>query len=191
MSEVPTTYLTAEEYLALERASESKNEYRDGQMVAMPGGSYEHSLIIVNLIQAIGRHLRRPYKVLSSDMRVLVPAVGLYTYADVVVLRGEPTLSDRHRDNLTNPAVIIEVLSPSTESYDRGRKFRQYQGLDSLQEYILVSQDRPKVEQFLRQDDREHWLPTVVTDLSASIVLPSIGCQLALADIYDQVRFKT
>jgi Uma2 family endonuclease len=160
-------------------------------MVAMPGGSYEHSLIIVNLIQAIGRHLRRPYKVLSSDMRVLVPAVGLYTYADVVVLRGEPTLSDRHRDNLTNPAVIIEVLSPSTESYDRGRKFRQYQGLESLQEYILVSQDRPKVEQFLRQDDREHWLPTVVTDLSASIVLPSIGCQLALADIYDQVRFKT
>src|ERR1700730_4228044 len=166
--------LTAEEYLTLERAALDKSEYLDGQMVAMPGGSYRHSLITTNLIQAIGRHLQRPYKVLSSDMRVLVPATGLYTYADAVGLRGEPTLSDKYRDNLTNPAVIIEVLSPSTESYDRGRKFRHYQALDSLREYVLVSQDRPKVEQFSRQDDREHWLLTVVTDPVGSIILPSI-----------------
>jgi len=183
-------YLTAEEYLALERVALDKSEYLDGQMVAMPGGTYRHSLISVNLIQAIGRHLQRPYKVLNSDMRVLVPATGLYTYPDVVVIRGEPTLSDQHRDNLTNPAVIIEVLSPSTESYDRGRKFRHYQTLDSLREYLLISQDRPKIEHFLREDDREHWRPTVVTDLAASITLPSIGCQLELSEIYDGVLFE-
>jgi Uma2 family endonuclease len=189
MSVDTRSHLTAEEYLTLERAALDKSEYLDGQMVAMPGGSYRHSLITINLILAIRRHLQRPYKVLSSDMRVLVPATGLYTYADVVVLRGEPTLSDKYRDNLTNPAVIIEVLSPSTESYDRGRKFRHYQALDSLREYVLVSQDRPKVEQFSRQDDREHWLLTVVTDPVGSITLPSIGCQVAMSDIYDQVRF--
>ncbi|HVR07312.1 MAG TPA: Uma2 family endonuclease [Thermoanaerobaculia bacterium] len=190
MSVRTRSHLTAEEYLALERVALEKSEYLDGQMVAMPGGTYRHSLISVNLIQAIGRHLQRPYKVLNSDMRVLVPATGLYTYPDVVVIRGEPTLSDQHRDNLTNPAVIIEVLSPSTESYDRGRKFRHYQTLDSLREYLLISQDRPKVEHFLREDDRERWRPTVVTDLAASITLPSIGCQLELSEIYDGVLFE-
>jgi Uma2 family endonuclease len=191
MSEVPTTYLTAEEYLALERAAMDKSEYRDGQMVAMPGASYEHNLITANLIYAIGAQLRGgPCKVLGVKMRILVPVTGLYTYPDVIVLHGEPDLADKYFDTLTNPTVIIEVLSPSTEAYDRGKKFQQYRTLDSLREYLLVSQDRPSVEQFIRQDDGEQWILTVVTDLATSIVLPSIGCQLTLADIYDQVRFK-
>jgi Uma2 family endonuclease len=185
-------HLTAEEYLALERASETRSEYLEGQMVAMPGGSYEHSLIAANLIQAIGRQLRgRPCRVLSGDMRVLVSATGLYTYADVVVLCGKPALADKHYDTLTNPTVLIEVLSSSTEAYDRGEKFQQYITLESLRECLLISQDRPNVEQFIRQDDREHWLFTAVTDPTASIVLPSIGCQLAMVEIYDQVRFET
>ncbi len=183
------SYLTAEEYLALERTAEDKSEYFDGQMVAMPGGTYRHSLITTNLIYAIRKSVKRTCKVLSGDMRVLVPAIGLYTYADAVVLRGEPTLSDEHRDNLTNPTVIIEVLSPSTERYDRDKKFQRYQRLDSLREYLLISQDRPKVEQFVRQGDGESWLPTVVTDVAASVVLPSIDCQVAMADIYDGVEF--
>jgi Uma2 family endonuclease len=185
-------YLTPEEYLAVERASETRHEYLDGQMVAMPGGSYEHSLIGANLIQSIGRQLRGgPCRVLSSDMRVLVSATGLYTYADVVVLCGEPALVDKYSDLLTNPIVLIEVLSPSTEAYDRGRKFQQYITLESLQEYLLVSQDRPNVEQFVRHEDRDHWVFTAVTDLAASIALPSIGCELALAEVYDHVRFET
>jgi Uma2 family endonuclease len=191
MSEVPTTYLTAEEYLALERAARDKSEYLDGQMVAMPGASYAHNLITANFIYAIRTQLRgSPCKVLGGDMRILAPVTGLYTYPDVIVLRGEPDLTDKYFDTLTNPTVIIEVLSPSTEAYDRGKKFQQYRTVDSLREYLLVSQDRPSVEQFIRQDNGEQWILTVVTDLAAGVVLPSIGCQLALADIYDQVRFK-
>ena len=185
-------YLAPEEYLALERASETRHEYLDGQMVAMPGGSYEHSLIAANLIHELAGQLRAgPCTVLGGDMRVLVSSTGLYTYADVVVVSGEPILADRHSDILINPTVLIEVLSPSTEAYDRGRKLQQYFKLESLREYLLVSQNRPNVEQFVRQEDREHWLFTAVTDLAASIVLPSIGCELALAEIYDHVRFKT
>jgi Uma2 family endonuclease len=191
MSEVSTPYLTAEEYLALERAARDKSEYLDGQMVAMPGASYEHNLITANLIYVIGTQLRGgPCKVLGVKMRILAPAAGLYTYPDVIVLRGEPALTDKYFDTLMNPTVIIEVLSPSTEAYDRGKKFQQYRTVDSLREYLLVSQDRPSVEQFIRQDNGEQWILTVVTDLAAGVVLPSIGCQLALADIYDQVRFK-
>jgi Uma2 family endonuclease len=184
-------YLSPEEYLALERASETRNEYLGGEMIAMTGASRRHSLVTTNLIREIGQQLKgRPCEVLNGDMRVWVPSTGLYTYADVVAVCGEPALADGFFDTLTNPTLLIEVLSPSTQDYDRGTKFVYYRALDSLREYLLVSQNQPRVEHYLRQEDG-NWLLSEKTDLAASIALPSIGCQLAMADIYDKVPFDT
>jgi len=183
--------VTPEEYLALERAAERKSEYLDGEIIGMTGASRRHSLIAANLIREIGQQLKgRSCEVLTGDMRIRVPATGLYTYADVVAVCGEPALADGHFDTLTNPAVLIEVLSPSTQDYDRGTKFVHYRTLDSLREYLLVSQDRPRVEQYTRQEDG-NWLLSEKADLAATVILPSIGCQLAMAEIYDRVRFET
>jgi Uma2 family endonuclease len=188
MSVPAVSYLTVEEYLALERSSEIRHEYVDGGMVAMTGGSAEHSLIIGNLVAELRAQLkRRPCRVHPTDLRVLAPS-GLYTYPDVVAVCGESRFEDEHRDTLLNPTLIAEVLSPSTESYDRGRKFEQYRTLESLREYLLVSQDRPRVEQYLRQDGNL-WLFKDVAGLDQVVALPSLECELALAEIYDKVGF--
>ncbi len=183
------SYVTPEEYLALERAAERKSEYRDGEIVGMTGATRRHSLIAVNVSSDLNRQLEdRPCEVHVNDLRVLIAASRLYTYPDVIVVCGEPALADRYRDILTNPTVLIEVLSPSTEAYDRGAKFEHYRTLDSLREYLLVSQSRPHVDHFLRQDNGR-WVLSAATDVAATIVLPSIQCQLALARIYKKVRF--
>ncbi|HXO27931.1 MAG TPA: Uma2 family endonuclease [Thermoanaerobaculia bacterium] len=182
-------YVTPEEYLALERAAERKSEYRDGEIVGMTGATRRHSLITVNVSSELNRQLKgRPCEVHVNDLRVLIAARRLYTYPDVIVVCGEPALADRYRDILTNPTVLIEVLSPSTEAYDRGTKFEHYRTLDSLREYLLVSQSRPQVDHFMREDDGP-WLLSAANDLTATIVLPSIQCQLAMAEIYDKVKF--
>jgi Uma2 family endonuclease len=183
-------YLTPEQYLALERAAETRSEYLDGEMIAMTGASRRHSRITLNVGSELDRLLEdRPCEVHINEFRVLVAANGLYTYPDVIVLCGEPALTDEFFDTLANPTVLIEVLSPSTEAYDRGRKFDLYRALDSLREYLLVSQDRPRVEQFIRQQDSSHWLLSVATDVTGTIVLPSIQCQLPMARIYRRVTF--
>lgn len=183
-------YLTPEEYLALERASESKSEYIDGEMFAMTGASLHHSLITLSLGGELRQQLKgRSCSVFVNDLRVWVPAAGLYTYPDVGVVCGEPALADEHFDMLTNPTVLIEVLSPTTEAYDRGRKFEAYRTLASLREYLLVSQDRPRVEQYIRQEDGSHWTFSAETGLDAILELPSIQCRLALVEIYDKVGF--
>lgn len=185
---IQRTYLTAEEYLELERGSEMKHELIDGEMVAMTGGSWSHGLIIGNMVVALKTRLReRRCSVIPSDLRVRSSA-DVYVYPDVVVACGEPRLEDNQRDTLLNPALIVEVLSPSTESYDRGRKFEHYQMLDSLKEYVLIAQDRPRIEHYLRQDGHV-WLYTEVSNLDGSISLPSLGCEVPLSEIYDQVAF--
>jgi Uma2 family endonuclease len=135
----------------------------------------------------LSRELKpQPCEVYPSDMRVRVSATGLYTYPDVVVVCGEPRLEDDEQDTLLNPSLIIEVLSPSTESYDRGKKFEHYRTLESLVEYLLVAQDEPRVEQFVRQPGGT-WLFTATSGRDAVVHLPSLGCSLALAEIYDKV----
>ncbi len=182
-------YVTPEEYLALERAAERKSEYRDGEIVGMTGASRRHSLITVNVGSELHRQLEdRPCEVHIAALRVLVAARRLYTYPDVIVVCGEPALADRYRDILTNPTVLIEVLSPSTEAYDRGTKFEHYRTLDSLREYLLVSQSRPQVDHFMRQDDGP-WVLSAANDLAATIVLPSNQSKLAMARIYKKVRY--
>jgi len=178
---------TVEEYLALERQAEFKSEYIDGQIVAMSGGSFAHSRIGTDLVIALGNLLDRTRcEVLNSDMRVRVDP-RLYTYPDATVICDEPELEDAEQDTLLNPAVIFEVLSPSTEAYDRGKKFRRYQRIPSLRQYVLVSQSQPTIEVFTRQGD--FWTYREASGLDASIFLESIDCTLALGEVYARVRF--
>jgi Uma2 family endonuclease len=181
--------LTPEEYLAQERAAETKSDYLDGEMIAMTGASLRHGDVVTNLMLALGTRLKGgPCRVHASDLRVLVSATGLYTYPDITVYCGEPILTDSYFDTLTNPTLLIEVLSPSTAAYDRGTKLEHYRRLESLRECLFVAQERPKIEQYTRQEDPKSWLLTELTDLAASIVLPSIGCQVPMTEVYDRVR---
>ncbi|MDX6385258.1 MAG: hypothetical protein QOK48_2831 [Blastocatellia bacterium] len=188
MSSRPKRLLTSEEYLALEREAEYKSEFYQGEVFAFAGASLRHNLIAANFLASTHSQLRGgACSSFSSDMRITIPQTSHYTYADVVVVCGQPQLADDFKDNLLNPIVIVEVLSPATESYDRGKKFESYQRIESLMEYVLVSQDRPRVEQFLRQTDGR-WLYSE-TSAEGSIKLTSIDCELYLNDIYEKVEF--
>jgi Uma2 family endonuclease len=184
--------MTPEEYLAFERASEQRHEYLAGEVFAMGGASRLHNLIVTNLVRELSQKLKdRPCFVYANDLRVEVDAdEGLYTYPDVVVVCGEQELRDDHEDTLLNPAVIFEVLSPSTESYDRGEKFTLYRKLPSLTEYVLVSQSRPLVEHFVRRPDGQ-WLLSDAAGLAAVVELPALECRVELAEIYDKVEWAT
>ncbi|MGV3724708.1 MAG: Uma2 family endonuclease [Actinomycetota bacterium] len=191
MSAAHELRLTPAEYLAIEREAERKSEYHDGRMYLMSGASEAHVLITMNVSWELGAQLRdRPCRVYASDMRLKVTTAGLYTYPDVMAACGDIRLEDARRDTLLNPSVIIEVLSPSTAAYDRGRKFALYRELESLQEYVLISQDEHRVERFARQADSRDWLQTVVTGLDGMLELPSIACRLHLSEVYRKVELS-
>jgi Uma2 family endonuclease len=186
MSSLPTYYLTPEEYLAVERKAEYKSEYVDGIMYAMAGGSERHNLIAANIIISIGIQLRnRPCRVYPSDLKVRVPNSKRFFYPDVSVVCGETGFADDERDVILNPVLIVEVLSESTAAYDRGKKFLSYQQINSLQEYLLVSQDEVIVEHYVRQNN-DTWIYAKAIGLEETIILPSIECEAALRDIYDK-----
>jgi Uma2 family endonuclease len=186
LSSLAQSLHTPEEYLELERKAKSKSEYLNGRILAMAGASVEHNTITSNLVRSLGNaFLGRPCRVFSSDMRVKVSATGLYTYPDVLALCGDLLFDDLHRDTIANPAVIIEVLSPSTEAYDRGEKFAHYRRLDSLTDYVLVTQDKILVEHFVRQGSL--WVLDEKGTLEDTLHLTSIGCDLQLGEIYDKV----
>jgi len=187
MSTQPKTFLTPEEYLLIERKAEYKNEYFNGEIFAMVGANREHNVIALNIAGELREQLKsRPCEAYISDMRVRIPATGLYTYPDVVVVCGEPKFDDDHLDTLTNPTVLIEVLSPTTESYDRGRKSSHYRTAESLAEYLLVSQDEYRVEQYSKQPDGR-WLLTDIRSPDGVVNLASIQCNLKLKDVYAKV----
>lgn len=180
---------TPEEYLARERKALTKSEYRNGQIHAMPGASRKHNLITGNTLVELHLQLRnRECEVYPSDMRVKVSSTGTYTYPDVVVVCDEPRFGDTHFDTLLNPTVLIEVLSPSTAAYDRGDKFAAYQKLDSLSEYVLISQDAVRVEHYLRQE--QEWDLTEFRSLADVFSLVSIDCELPLQAIYAKINFS-
>jgi len=187
MSSERKTHLSPDEYLALERKSPIRSEYLDGDMVAMSGGSREHNLIVTNIVSELRTQLKgRPCEVYPSDMRVKVDQTGLYTYPDVTVVCGEPKFEDANVDTLMNPTVIFEVLSDSTESYDRGTKFGHYRKIGSLIEFLLVSQSGHRIEQYVRQKEGP-WLRSEVRGTTDRIELPSISCSLMLSEVYDRV----
>lgn len=176
-----------EEYLAIEREAEYKSEYLAGEIYAMVGASRQHNRIVTNCVGELRQQLKgRPCWVYSNDLRVKVNPTGLYTYPDVVVTCGGERFEDAQQDTLLNPLVIIEVLSKSTESYDRGEKFEHYRKLDSLMEYLLIAQDKQHLEHYIRQPDSQ-WLLSETSNLEDRVHLPSIECELALAEVYDKV----
>jgi Uma2 family endonuclease len=188
MSTVAQPGLTPEAYLVRERAATERSEYVNGQVYALSGASRVHNLIAANLIRELSTRLRgRPCETYGSDMRVKVSPTGMYTYPDVVVACGEPRFEDAHVDTLLDPTLIVEVLSDSTEAYDRGHKFAHYRRLASLREYVLVAQHHPIIERFELQG--EFWTLTDAIGLDATIELASVGCTLALRDVYDRVEF--
>jgi Uma2 family endonuclease len=187
VSTQPKTFLTPEEYLEAEREAEYKSEYYEGEIFAMAGAGEAHNVLVGNLVADLHQQLRsHPCRVYPSDMRVRVSATGLYTYPDVVVVCGERRFLDERRDTLLNPSLLVEVLSPSTEAFDRGRKFEHYRSIESLNEYLLVASDRVHVDLYTRQPDGR-WLLTSASRLEDSLDLQSIGCRLALADLYEKV----
>jgi Uma2 family endonuclease len=186
MSSLPSYYLSPEEYLAIERQAEYKSEYVDGVMYAMAGGSERHNLIAGNLITELNIQLREvPCRVYTSDLKVRVPNSKRFFYPDVSVVCGETQFADDESDVVLNPILIAEVLSESTAAFDRGKKFQSYQQIESLQEYLLVSQDEHLAEHYLRQDNG-HWLYTKVSGLDGIVILPTLKCQLSLSDIYNK-----
>ena len=179
--------VTPEEYLALERKADYRSEYLHGEIFAMTGASRKHNLISGNIFAGLHRQLRdKSYEAYQSEMRVKVAASGLYTYPDVVVVCGEPQFEDDSLDTLLNPTVLFEVLSKTTERYDRIAKSGYYRPLDSLAEHLLVAQDEIRVEQYVKQVDGQ-WALTEVGSIEGTVYLQSIGCSLAVGEIYDKV----
>ena|ERR1051325_1444691 len=189
MASVPEYRLTPEEYLRMERAAEYKSEYDDGVIIAMSGASLRHNIIVHGLARSIGNRLENRCLVLSNDMKVRVLNPTRFFYPDVLVVCDRPQVADDQKDVLLNPLIVIEVLSESTAKYDRERKFLSYQEIDSLKEYVLVSQDSPRVEHYRRE--AEHWVYTKSEGLEGTVALPSAGCEIPLREIYAQVDFTS
>ncbi|MDX6484416.1 MAG: hypothetical protein QOE95_2187 [Gaiellaceae bacterium] len=180
---------TPDEYLALERGSEIRHEFLDGTVYAMAGESPTHSAICFNLAGALHPQLREANcRGFSPNMKVRAGEAGLYAYPDLAVVCGEAVFHDRHGDVLLNPTVIFEVLSRSTQAYDRGEKFERYKSIETLRDYVLVSQDRPRLEHFSRRPDGA-WVYAELEVTDDALTLDSINCRVALADIYDRIDF--
>ena len=179
---------SAQEYLELERRAATKSEFFAGEIFAMTGASRDHNLIVANLVRELTLELKgRPCETYPSDMRLKVNATELYTYPDLAVVCGPPQFDDEQKDTLLNPTLIVEVLSISTEAYDRGKKFAHYRKIGSLAEVLLVSQDKPHVDRYVRQPDNQ-WLLAEWDGLQSRVLLTSIDCRVDMAEIYDKVE---
>jgi Uma2 family endonuclease len=189
VSTQPKTFVTPEEYLDLERKAEFKSEYHDGKIFAMSGGSTRHDDIVAQLSGLVHQHLRgnKKCKWYTANMRMLVEASGLCTYPDLSVVCGKRSYADTHVDTLTNPTLLVEVLSPSTEDYDRGRKAAMYRRIPSLQELLIISQDSYEVELSRRMPDGS-WSLLEAVGLEASVDLQSIAYTLRLSELYERVQ---
>jgi Uma2 family endonuclease len=191
MSLQPKPTFTGQEYLDWERQQDTRHEYFDGEIFAMTGASRKHNLVCVNIAASLHAQLRgKPCEVYTNDMRVKVSETGMYTYPDIVAACENPAFEDAAVDTLLNPVLIIEVLSDSTEPYDRGAKFLHYRTLASLQDYLLVAQDVYRVEHYVRQADNR-WLLTEYQDPDDSIHLESVACRLVLREMYERVTVRT
>lgn len=182
--------LTPEEYLDIERNAECKSEYYNGEMFALAVASYVHNRITRNISKALGLQLKgTKCEEFQSDLKIKEKISGLFTYPDIVVICGEPEFYDEEKDVVVNPTVIMEVLSKSTETYDRGFKFELYRRINTLKDYFMVSQDKISIEYYSRNDD-DSWILKEFKDLNQNIEMKSIGCILELKDVYYKVDLK-
>ncbi len=186
----PKTHFTPDEYLTFERGAETKHEYVDGQIYAMAGASPSHNQICFNVIGELHRQLKGTSCFgFASDQKIRTDPMDLFSYPDITIVCGEAKFHDEHEDVILNPKVVIEVLSPTTEAFDRGEKFARYRQLKSLSDYILIAQDRSSVEHYTRQKGKRPWLYTVETEMESELAIDSIKCRLKSADVYDRVVF--
>jgi Uma2 family endonuclease len=185
----PLHRLTETEYLEIERAAEFKSEFFDGEMFAMAGGTLQHSLIGTNLTGEFRNRLKSGRCVAyNAELRVKVEATGLNTYPDLSVICGQPRFVEGTNDTVLNPTVLVEVLSDSTEAYDRGKKFEHYRQITTLQEYLLVSQKEPRIEKFSRRPDGQ-WLLSEAAGLEKSLEISSLQITISLAEVFANVTF--
>jgi Uma2 family endonuclease len=183
MASLPTTPLTEEQYLQIDRAAPEKSEFHDGQMFAMAGGSLNHSLLASRIGALLDRQMQAGCRTFNSDLRIKVAATGLYTYPDCGVFCGEPQFAGDQKDMILNPLLIVEVLSPSTEGYDRGKKFESYRTIPTFREYLVVHQDRHHVEHYSRQDDGS-WLLRDHVGQEDSVAIARLNVHIPLAELY-------
>jgi Uma2 family endonuclease len=189
MSAHSNTLLTEAEYLERERQAEHKSEFYQGEMFAMGGASRRHNLLVTNLTASLHQQLRKsPCEIYSGDMRVRVSRTGPYTYPDLIVSCNNPQFLDNQFDTLLNPTFLAEILSPSTEAYDRGRKSEHYRQIESLAEYLLVAQDRMHVDLYTRQPDGT-WSLKEASRPEETLELRSVACVLSLADLYEKAEY--
>lgn len=189
MNPNPIPRMSPEEFLEFERSSDERHEYRNGEIFAMSGAKRAHNLISVNLAAELRTGLKgRDCETYASDMRIWVGIAALYTYPDMVVVCGELQFLDTTQDTLVNPTVLIEILSESTEAYDRGRKFEYYRKIDSLKEYILIAQTHPYIEKYVKHGDG-FWLLSEIAGIDSFLKIESIDCTIPLAEIYDKIDF--
>lgn len=182
-------YFTPEEYLEIEHSADHKSEYYDGQIYAMAGGSKRHNLIGSNIIRELGTKLKsKPCHVFNSDQKIFVNDYELYTYPDASVVCGPMSFDAPDPDIVTNPILIVEVLSESTAGYDRGKKFEFYRSITTFREYLLVDQDRVYIEHF-HQDPANKWILTVYNKSEDTLSLPSLAIDLSVAEIYDKISW--
>ncbi|MDJ0796737.1 MAG: Uma2 family endonuclease [Calothrix sp. MO_167.B12] len=178
-----------DEYRAIEEKAEGRNEYRDGEIVPMPGGTLKHSRISGNIFAFVKFLVRdTQFESINSDLWLWIPEHRRGVYPDVMIFEGEPQLNDNRNDEVLNPVVIVEVLSPSTADYDRQGKFRIYRTIESFREYLLVEQDEPFVERYSKQ--AEGWLLSDFNSLEQSIFLESVKVELPMVEIYRGVVFE-
>jgi Uma2 family endonuclease len=186
ISALLTPKLSVEEYLTLDRAAEEPSEYHDGEMLPVATTSWKHSVISINVAALLRTALRgTPCQVAGSSLRLRVSPTK-FIVPDLIIVCGKPALTDEFQDTLTNPKVVIEILSPSTADYDYGRKFLLYRRLPSFEEYILISQDQARVEVY-RKTSEDHWTLSTVRGLGGVVALQTVGVSLALADVYESV----
>ena len=189
--DITTTHFTPDEYRVMEETAAERHEYCNGEIIAMAGGSEVHSAIASNLLIYLGFLLRDSnFRLYNSDLRVWIPEYNCGTYTDLMVVDGQPQLNGDRTDEILNPLVIVEVLSPSTEGYDRGDKFRKYRSLPSFCEYLLVSQTEPYIEQYHKLDDSsERWQWQVYDHLDQSILVHSLNVEVPLGEVYRRINF--
>jgi Uma2 family endonuclease len=190
MSAEPDRKYTLDEYLELDRSADARYEYWNGEIFSMSGASESHDQINVNLIVSLRPKLReQSCRVFSADMHLLVPAAPPYRYADLSIVCAQPVFEKIGGvDALKNGVLIVEILSETTEAYNRGDKFTYYKSIDTFREYLLVAQHRPHVTQYVRQEDKS-WSYREINDISAGLTLPSVACELSLIEIYQDVHF--
>jgi Uma2 family endonuclease len=189
MASIPKPFITPEQYLHRERLAEFRSEYFRGEMFAMAGASANHNLIVLNAGASLREQLKKqPCRVYPSDLKLRIEAASLYTYPDLSVVCGEPQLESDAGDVLLNPVVLVEVLSDSTEAYDRGKKFEHYRTIPSLKHYVLIAQDRHSIDCFTRMADGS-WSLTGCQASTGKVELETIHVELAAAEVYDKVVF--